>query len=844
MEPGTRQVTIIDELWDNEESKVNRRLYDEQERGLQRENIELNDRIKRFEKQLEVLKHNQPKDHDKELIKRVLTKQASEYTKLLTKKDQEIEQLNEQVKQLSKSSLLESALRQSNIEKLHLEKRLLSSVSSLNSTTTTNVDPISTAPTSTNEEQSCSPGSSGSSVFFDDPVNYQALQKMNEGFKTEIQRLTCSNEDNTVKLKLQFQQYDELQQAYKQLEIKYNQLSDIEKVYRKEKLLCDSYCHENEQLKEKLLYIQNEINHKYSNEYNKQKQKIDLLEDDLLTLKSTQNYQQDLQMKIEHLQKDLQLSIKECETTSALNTQLRNEITNATHTNERLTEECETLRRALIAKSDEYDLKQRENEQLKTKNIDLESIIKSLQDANDLQKRLNDENETNKQELKKKQDDFEQFQKMHDTTKQEHQTTIHVLQDKIQDLERKTELQTSKYEEILLQLQSLKTQQHRVLPSSTENSPLTNNNYHNPLTIMSNSQILTRDDSAPIHSHQRLKNLNDKLARIVVAKYSYEPLRFSPNDHPEIELPLKLGEYYLIYGNIDEDGFYDGRNLDGRYGLIPSNFIELVKNPNDLPENTKHIIQKLIGNSYHHELTSSLDSDSSNMNSSIHNPIVRTPTNSNASDTTISDLSYGKNIPHPTNLHIEKLFSNSVLIAWDPPLSTIQILGYQVMLDQTLYTTIQSNERTHVLIENINLNEKHHRISIRTITQLGLSRDQQCTLLLTNSKDLSYIPKDLRVDRINQTSAVISWWPASNDIIHKLFVNDKEIQTIKPGTYRFKLTNLVPNTIHKITIKAKPSITTNIQQQQQLASSIEFRTTSFGNEFCQRKEIFQFINHL
>ncbi|CAF3770154.1 unnamed protein product [Rotaria sordida] len=851
MEPGTRQVTIIDELWDNEESK-NRRLYDEQERGLQRENIELNDRIKRFEKQLE-------KDHDKELIKRVLSKQAIEFTKLLTKKDQEIEQLNEQVKQLSKSSLLESALRQSNIEKLHLEKRLLSSVSSLNSTTTTNVDvklsmanpsslrftgfirdvrtskrnlqqtlsqPISTAPTSTNEEQSCSPGSSGSSVFFDDPINYQALQKMNEGFKTEIQRLTCSNEDNTVKLKLQFQQYDELQQAYKQLEIKYNQLSDIEKVYRKEKLLCDSYCHENEQLKEKLLYIENEINHKYSNEYNKQKQKIDLLEDDLLTLKSTQNYQQDLQMKIEHLQKDLQLSIKECETTSALNTQLRNEITNATHTNERLTEECETLRRALIAKSDEYDLKQRENEQLKTKNIDLESIIKSLQDANGLQKRLNDENETNKQELKKKQDDFEQFQKMHDTTKQEHQTTIHVLQDKIQDLERKTELQTSKYEEILLQLQSLKTQQHRVLPSSTENSPLTNNNYHNPLTIMSNSQILTRDDSAPIHSHQRLKNLNDKLARIVVAKYSYEPLRFSPNDHPEIELPLKLGEYYLIYGNIDEDGFYDGRNLEGRYGLIPSNFIELVKNPNDLPENTKHIIQKLIGNSYHHELTSSLDSDSSNMNSSIHNPIVRTPTNSNASDTTINDLSYGKNIPHPTNLHIEKLFSNSVLIAWDPPLSTIQILGYQVMLDQTLYTTIQSNERTHVLIENINLNEKHHRISIQTITQLGLSRDQQCTLLLTNSKDLSYIPKDLRVDRINQTSAVISWWPASNDIIHKLFVNDKEIQTIKPGTYRFKLTNLVPNTIHKIKIKAKPSITTNIQQQQ-LASSIEFRTTSF-----------------
>ncbi|CAF1932141.1 unnamed protein product, partial [Rotaria magnacalcarata] len=138
MEKNTRQVTIIDELWDNEESKTNRRLYDEQDRGLQRQNIELNDRIKKFEKQLEVLKNNQLKDHDKELIKRILSKQANEYNKLVTRKDQEIEQLNEQVRQLSKSNLLESALRQSNIERLHLEKRFLSSTSSLNSTTTTN----------------------------------------------------------------------------------------------------------------------------------------------------------------------------------------------------------------------------------------------------------------------------------------------------------------------------------------------------------------------------------------------------------------------------------------------------------------------------------------------------------------------------------------------------------------------------------------------------------------------------------------------------------------------------------------------------------------------------------
>jgi len=34
-------------------------LYDEQGRALQRQNIELNDRVKRFEQQLEVIKHDQ-----------------------------------------------------------------------------------------------------------------------------------------------------------------------------------------------------------------------------------------------------------------------------------------------------------------------------------------------------------------------------------------------------------------------------------------------------------------------------------------------------------------------------------------------------------------------------------------------------------------------------------------------------------------------------------------------------------------------------------------------------------------------------------------------------------------
>jgi hypothetical protein len=77
-----------------------------------------------------------------------------------------------------------------------------------------------------------------------------------------------------------------------------------------------------------------------------------------------------------------------------------------------------------------------------------------------------------------------------------------------------------------------------------------------------------------------------------------------------------------------KDGFYDGKNLEGRYGLIPSNFIELVTNLNDIPENTKYIIQKLTGkifannerNSRQREQTFSIESDVFTNNPSIPIP--------------------------------------------------------------------------------------------------------------------------------------------------------------------------------------------------------------------------------
>ncbi|XP_061030692.1 peripheral-type benzodiazepine receptor-associated protein 1 isoform X5 [Eubalaena glacialis] len=63
--------------------------------------------------------------------------------------------------------------------------------------------------------------------------------------------------------------------------------------------------------------------------------------------------------------------------------------------------------------------------------------------------------------------------------------------------------------------------------------------------------------------------------QVFLARYSYNPFE-GPNENPEAELPLTAGEYIYIYGNMDEDGFFEGELMDGRRGLVPSNFVERV----------------------------------------------------------------------------------------------------------------------------------------------------------------------------------------------------------------------------------------------------------------------------
>lgn len=49
---------------------------------------------------------------------------------------------------------------------------------------------------------------------------------------------------------------------------------------------------------------------------------------------------------------------------------------------------------------------------------------------------------------------------------------------------------------------------------------------------------------------------------------SYNPYD-GPNDNPELELPLTAGEYIYVYGDMDDDGFYEGNFVNNFMHCVP-----------------------------------------------------------------------------------------------------------------------------------------------------------------------------------------------------------------------------------------------------------------------------------
>eukprot|EP00095_Tigriopus_kingsejongensis_P007068 maker-scaffold1121_size61474-snap-gene-0.20 protein:Tk07068 transcript:maker-scaffold1121_size61474-snap-gene-0.20-mRNA-1 annotation:"peripheral-type benzodiazepine receptor-associated protein 1-like isoform x1" len=337
---------------------------------------------------------------------------------------------------------------------------------------------------------------------------------------------------------------------------------------------------------------------------------------------------------------------------------------------------------------------------------------------------------------------------------------------------------------------------------------------------------------------------------VFLARYSYDPFNQSLNDNPEYELPLSSGDYVLVWSEGDDDGFLEAELLDGRRGLVPSNFVERLCG-DDLMEFHRCVVlaQEMVPEDYSTCVPLNLpcdntgtpkfnaapiyDEESHLLNATYYSPDAEEdymaprppeiiePVNN---ESTITD-NHTSGVPAPRHLTLERQLNKSILISWLPPENNYySIEMYHVYVDGFLRTTVKATDKTKALVEGVENNKvkesrelapmhvfdtlqyiklfQPHRISVRSVlVNRKTSKDAACTMII--GKDAPLGPSCVKASNVTSTSAVISWLPSNSNFQHTVCINNVEIRTVKPGVFKHTITGLSPNTVYKVTVRAK-----------------------------------------
>ncbi|XP_059683703.1 RIMS-binding protein 2 isoform X6 [Gavia stellata] len=314
---------------------------------------------------------------------------------------------------------------------------------------------------------------------------------------------------------------------------------------------------------------------------------------------------------------------------------------------------------------------------------------------------------------------------------------------------------------------------------------------------------------------------------LCIARYSYNPFD-GPNENPEAELPLTAGKYLYVYGDMDEDGFYEGELLDGQRGLVPSNFVDFVQDNETRLSSTLSSEQD---QNFINHSGPTLEGDLLELSPQTHVDSSVISNGAGTLDVNIDEI--GEDIvPYPRKITLIKQLAKSVIVGWEPPVVPPgwgTISSYNVLVDKEVRMNIALGSRTKALIEKLNISTCTYRVSIQSITNKGNSDELQCTLLV--GKDVIVAPSNLKVDNITQISAELSWLPTNSNYSHVIFLNEEEFDIVKAASYKYHFFNLKPNMAYKVKVMAKPHQMPwqlPLEQREKKEAFVEFSTLPAG----------------
>ncbi|XP_075290957.1 RIMS-binding protein 2 isoform X6 [Opisthocomus hoazin] len=538
------------------------------------------------------------------------------------------------------------------------------------------------------------------------------------------------------------------------------------------------------------------------------------------------------------------------------------------------------LRETLLRVTKERDLAVKGKHQLQAKLENLEQVLKHMREAAERRQQLELEHEQALAVLNAKQQEIELLQKAQVEAKKEHEGAVQLLEAKVRELEEKCRTQSEQFNLLSRELEKFRQQagkidllsSNSVASSDIPGSPgkslsqLMNgiatsigkghespsgsrcviSEFIRPLqisgdkpeqlsvkpTFLSKSRSGTprcrfdSDMDNDQNSNTSKQRYSGKV-HLCIARYSYNPFD-GPNENPEAELPLTAGKYLYVYGDMDEDGFYEGELLDGQRGLVPSNFVDFVQDNETRLSSTLSSEQD---QNFINHSGPTLEGDLLEISPPTHIDSSVISNGAGTLDVNIDEI--GEDIvPYPRKIALIKQLAKSVIVGWEPPVVPPgwgTISSYNVLVDKEVRMNIALGSRTKALIEKLNISTCTYRISIQSITNKGNSDELQCTLLV--GKDVIVAPSNLKVDNITQISAELSWLPTNSNYSHVIFLNEEEFDIVKAASYKYHFFNLKPNMAYKVKVMAKPHQMPwqlPLEQREKKEAFVEFSTLPAG----------------
>ncbi|XP_035480811.2 RIMS-binding protein 2 isoform X3 [Scophthalmus maximus] len=337
--------------------------------------------------------------------------------------------------------------------------------------------------------------------------------------------------------------------------------------------------------------------------------------------------------------------------------------------------------------------------------------------------------------------------------------------------------------------------------------------------------------------------------QVFIARYSYNPYD-GPNDNPEVELPLTAGEYIYVYGDMDDDGFYEGELMDGRRGLVPSNFVERVSDDDvmsthhpetgDVSHNS--LLDSILHSASHQHHLHVGASTSERTEAPATSGPASAPSDSASALAVPAPLTNGLDldceevgvdiVPYPRKLTLIKQLAKSIIIGWDPPLVPAgwgNVWSYNVYVDQELRVNVPFGAQTKAVLERLDVNLKAYRVSVQSLTEKGPSEQLRCSMLV--GRDVCVAPTQLRVERITATSANLTWLPSNSNYVHIVSLNEEECELVKAGCYSLCLSNLLPSLQYNVKVEARPHRTPwelPVERREHRSATITFTTLMAG----------------